>query len=155
LGILQCRACSLIWNSSITPTSTNQNIDIVSYALFDNPTNTARINPRPYDPPSEHVYICLGYDCGLSWRTDVKMEWMRGNKKPILLLGGGHGKLCGDCGVKIFKPGKYEMFEIVPLKKIASALSGIDDGEKTPWMRPIARRVGLRVVLLASVNMWL
>ncbi|EUC43431.1 hypothetical protein COCMIDRAFT_100868 [Bipolaris oryzae ATCC 44560] len=112
LGLLQCRGCPLIWHSNITPTFTTQSLDITSQTIVSNAAADTRIVARPRNPASQHIYICLGHGCGLSWRTDVKREWLSGNKRHILLLGGKRGKLHCDCGMKIFEPGVYGIFEI-------------------------------------------
>ncbi|EMD91189.1 hypothetical protein COCC4DRAFT_59996 [Bipolaris maydis ATCC 48331] len=133
LGLLQCRGCPLVWHPNITPTFTSQRLNITSQTIVSNAANDTRIVSRPRNPASQHIYVCLGHGCGLSWRTDIKREWLSGNKRHILLLGGKRGKLHCDCGMKIFEPGEYEIFEIEERfddRLAASAALGAGGGEK-------------------------
>lgn len=91
---------------------------------MSNAANTVRAVPELQTLASTHIYVCLGYGCGLSWRTDIKAEWLSGHKRRVLLLGGKRGKLHCDCGMKIFEPGNYHVFEVGPLMaNFASAFS--------------------------------
>lgn len=133
LGLLQCRSCPLVWYPNSTPTFTSQSLNITWRTISSNASEDTRIVPRPRNPRSQHIYVCLGHGCGLSWRTDIKREWLSGNKRHILLLGGKRGKLHCDCGMKIFEPGAYEIFEIEKRfddRLAASAALGVGGGEK-------------------------
>lgn len=80
-----------------------------------NAADTLRAVPEYQTLVSSHVYVCLGYGCGLSWRTDIKAEWLSGRKRRVLLLGGKRGKLHCDCGMKIFEPGHYHVLKVAPV----------------------------------------
>ncbi|USP79697.1 hypothetical protein yc1106_06971 [Curvularia clavata] len=129
LGLLQCRACPLIWHPSITPKFTSRRLHINTHVLDSHAARSSHIVSQLRNPALDHVYICLGYGCGLTWRTDIKTKWLSWDKKKIMLVGGKRGKLHCDCGERIFEPGRYEVFETTPARMPASALLGVPVGE--------------------------
>ena len=127
LGLLHCRACPQAWRPAMPTTFTSQHFSITSHTIVTNDMRGSRTVPRPQNDSLSHVYVCLELSCGLSWRTDIETECFSGNKRQILLLGGKRGKLHCDCGIKIFEPGHYQVFEIVPTA-VTSTSSGAPSG---------------------------
>lgn len=93
------------------------------------PTGAARSLPVPHDVATGYGYVCLGYGCGLSWRTEIKAEWFSGQTRWMLVLGGrwGRGTKRCDCGMGIFQVGKYAIFEIFERREINGGLATGND----------------------------
>lgn len=127
LGLLHCRACPQAWHPAMPPTFTSQHLSITSHNVVTNDMRSLRTIPRPQNNSLSHVYVCLEPSCGLSWRTDVDTEWFSSKKRQILLLDGKRGKLHCDCGIQIFEPGHFQVFEIV-LTAVTSVSSGASSG---------------------------
>jgi hypothetical protein len=120
IGLLQCRACSLSWHPSIAPKITTLNLLLHFSLVQPNTSDTARVLPPPQNACTTYGYICLGYSCGLTWRTEIKTEWLSGKKRQVLALDGKRAKLHCDCGMKIFEAGMYVVFEIVPRSSVSA-----------------------------------
>lgn len=128
-GLLQCRACPLSWHPSIAPKFTSRRFHMHTNVLISHAARSSYVVSRLRNPTLDHIYVCLGYGCGLTWRTDIKTKWLSWDKKQVMLVGGERGKLHCDCGERIFEPGRYEVFEITPAKTPASAVLGVPVGE--------------------------
>jgi hypothetical protein len=118
LGLLQCRACPLSWHPSIAPKITSPDLYIQFHSVQSTISDTARVLPPPRNACTSYGYICLGYSCGLSWRTEIQTEWFSGKTRRVLFLDGRRAKLQCDCGVKIFEAGRYVVFGIVPRSSV-------------------------------------
>jgi hypothetical protein len=105
----------------------SSNVLIYAHAVRPNILDTSRILPPSLNACTTYGYICLGYSCGLTWRTEIKTEWFSWKKRRVLLVDGKRGKVHCDCGLKIFEAGKYVVFELVPRSSVGVDNRGFGD----------------------------
>jgi hypothetical protein len=117
-GLLQCRRCPLSWHPFIALKVTSPNLMIFPHVVQPSTTDSARILPPPLNACTTLGYVCLGYSCGLTWRTETKTEWFSGKRRRVLLVDGKRAKGHCDCGIKIFEAGRYVVFKLVPRSSV-------------------------------------
>ncbi|KAF1836800.1 hypothetical protein BDW02DRAFT_614518 [Decorospora gaudefroyi] len=93
LGLFQCRKCPLLWHPSICPSITSPTVSVRFHTVQPTAVGDARTIHAPQNCCMSYGYICLGYGCGLTWRTEINAEWFIGRKRRVLVLDGKRWKL--------------------------------------------------------------
>jgi hypothetical protein len=113
LGFMSCRVCPLIWHRNLGFEITSQTTGILIQGIQLTDSGHTQVLSIPPNSSTSYEYICLGLNCGLTWRTEIKPEWFSGRRRHVLLIDGKRGKRHCACGMKIFQVGRYAVFEVV------------------------------------------